>query len=191
MAGVERLISRLSEIAPSSDDFVACDLSLSLAEWFKRQDVKEHIVYLVQHQNYDNTEWVRLGTKTPKPNYAPSTLQKRKDWGLYTNPSKRYMGHEYGDLFRSMDVKVDTEGIMVISDPNGGLGEDFMEGNGNMGTFHEEEGADTHIEQYFEQYDPERNTLTLTDESFALVFGEIREGVIDSMRNQIRNCING
>lgn len=190
MAGVERLISRLSEIAPSSDDFVACDLSLSLAEWFKRQDVKEHIVYLVQHQNYDRTEWVHEGQLQAKPPYAQYTLDKRKTWGLYTNPSKLYMGHEFGDLFRSMDVAVDAEGIMVISDPNGGLGEDFMEGNGSATMAHPEEN-DNHIDMYFEQYDPERDTLKISDENFAIVFGEIREGVIDSMRNQIRNCING
>lgn len=158
---------------------VGVDLFDFLQDFFARQETKERIIYLNQAQNYERQLW-RDGSA--KPQYSPTTLSKRERWGFYIPSSKQYTAHETGELFRSMGVVVTHEYVAVVVDRNNSLGIDFMED----GVVYAFEG-DEHIEDYFELYDPNGDTLGLTDESFE----ELREDMINSVLEKLKAYING
>lgn len=158
------------------------DLFIYLERFFSSDETKDKMIRLNQHQNYDLQVW-RDGTA--KPVYSPQTIEKRNRLGFYIPASKEYVAHETGDLFRSMGVLVTHEGVSIVSTTDSTIcaDEDFMEGSAQGGGI----GDYSHIEYYFDEYDPSRNTLGITDESFAT----LRDDMVDSVLTQLKAYING
>lgn len=158
------------------------DLFGYLQRFFQDDKTKDTMIWLNQHQNYDLQQW-RDGS--PKPIYSPRTLDKRELFGFFIPSSKRYVAHETGELFRSMGVLVTPDSVAIVSTTDSSIASDvdFMEGGTQVYGIE----GDTHIEDYFEMYDPERNTLGLSEESFAT----LRDEMINSVLTQLKAYLNG
>lgn len=158
------------------------DLFIYLERFFNSDETKDRMIWLNQHQNYDLQVW-RDGTA--KPTYAPYTIEKRRLLGYYIPASKAYVAHETGELFRSMGVLVTHEGVSIVSTTDSSICADidFMEGSTQVYGIE----GDAHIEDYFELYDPNKDTLGLTDESF----DTLRDDMVNSVLTQLKAYING
>lgn len=158
------------------------DLFTYLERFFNSDETKDRMIWLNQHQNYDLQVW-RDGTA--KPIYHPQTIEKRRYFGFYIPASKKYVAHESGELFRSMGVLVTHEGVSIVSTTDATICADIDFKEGTTQVYGIE--GDSHIEDYFEKYDPDRETLGLTDESFAT----LRDDMVNSVLTQLKAYING
>lgn len=158
------------------------DLYGYLQKFFSMKETKESMLWLNQHQNYEQQVW-RDGT--PKPVYSAPTLEKREAWGFYIPSSKRYTAHETGELFRSMGVLVTPDSVAIVCTTDSSIAEDidFMEGTTQVWGIE----GDTHIDEYFSLYDPDGKTLGLTEESFAT----LRDDMVNSVLTQLKEYFNG
>ena len=109
MAGVERLILALQEVAVPSDDLpTECDLGTALKNFFSRPDVQELMVSMNQSQLYDmmeNRYGGRLGT------YAEKTMKHKRKVGL---PTPYYSYYETGATHESLEVMATDEWVGVF-----------------------------------------------------------------------------
>lgn len=158
------------------------DLFGYLQKFFQDDETKDRMLWLNQHQNYDLQVW-RDGTE--KPTYSPFTLNKREIYGFFIPSSKKYVAHESGELFRSMGVLVTSDSVAIVSTTDSTIAGnvDFMGGETQVYGIY----GDDHIEEYFDRYDPEGNTLGLTEESFAT----LRDDMINSVLTQLKAYLNG
>lgn len=163
-----------------------CDLYLLLQKFFEQQSSKEALVRSVQENNYNKQIWTDDGRAEGKPLYSPYTIDKRRAIGYYIPASKQWVAHETGQLFHSMGLLVTPNGVSVVAVPNGGepaLDIDFMESTTSVWGIDE----DTHIEDYFELYDPDCKTLGLTDENIESLMGEMKEFVLNGLKEYFKN----
>ena len=108
MAGVERLIRALQEVAVPSDDLpTLCDFGQILKKFFSRPDIQELMVKMNQTQLYDMMEsrnGTRLGT------YAEKTLKHKI---RHNRPYPYYSYYETGKTHESLEVFAEDEFVMI------------------------------------------------------------------------------
>lgn len=175
---MDKLGALEAKIADLTFGELGFDFFLVLSHFFSQQEIMDRMVYLNQSQLYNGT----LADGSTTPAYSPLTIEKRRSWGLRITPNYTY--HEFGDLYRSMGVKVGDDGVMLICDPNsseGMVGTDFM---GDTTQSMSIEG-DTHIEDMFNIYDPNREGLGLTEENLLT----LREDMVAYVQDELRNFI--
>lgn len=108
MAGVERLILALQEVAVPSDDLpTLCDLGQALKKFFSRPDIQALMVQMNQTQLYDMME-SRTGTRIGT--YAEKTLKHKRKVGL---PTPYYSYYETGATHESLEVFAEDEWVMI------------------------------------------------------------------------------
>lgn len=110
MAGVERLINRLSDIE-ASGGLAECDLFLALKSFFEKEEVQDLIVKLNTDRLYEHST-DRYGILMPR--YADSTLKRKKGRGV--NATKSYTYYDSGSTYDNMEIIVDDLSVAIYPD---------------------------------------------------------------------------
>jgi len=108
---LDALISRLSEIAPPSDNLpTLCDLGNAVREFFSRADIQEWMVQTNQDNMYDRQENIygqHIGY------YSDKTAKHKRRKGL---PDKYYTYYETGQTYESLRVYVEADYVAIWPD---------------------------------------------------------------------------
>lgn len=108
---LDRLISRLSEIAPPSDDLpTLCDLGIAVREFFSRPDIQKWMIETNQDNLYDKQEDAR-GNRMPP--YTDRTAKHKRSRNL---PDKYYTYYETGKTYESLRVYVEDTYVAIYPD---------------------------------------------------------------------------
>lgn len=152
---LDALISRLSEIAPPSDDLpTLCDLGIAVREFFSRADIQEWMVQTNQDNMYDRQENI-YGQHIAY--YSDKTAKHKRKRGL---PDKYYTYYETGKTYDSLEVYADDESV---------------------GIFPDESAPD------YANYALDGSAWGLNNENFAELVPEMRDAVVDGIRNFLNN----
>ena len=108
---LDRLISRLSEIAPPSDDLPPlCDLGIAVREFFSRPDIQAWMIETNQDNMYVRQENI-YGQHIAY--YTDKTAKHKRRVGL---PDKYYTYYETGKTYESLRVYVEADHVAIYPD---------------------------------------------------------------------------